>query len=149
MKKQPSNRLIAGETIALWMLAILGASVLAAILWSFFTDTLQPLLHRGAYWQAASNILGFGLILTGLGFLIFGGLSFLAGSYQTLQSPLLRKNREQIRANTSPESVRQARHENMRLLWRTWKSALRWIGLGILLITLGAPFTWNPPFGLN
>ncbi|MCD6401435.1 MAG: hypothetical protein J7L73_05840 [Anaerolineales bacterium] len=141
MNEKQENKLTIGERLALWFMAIVLILIFCAILWSYLSDTLIPLIQQGNYLHAAFNLFGFIVMMVGLGFFVYGGFLFLTVSYQALLSPQLKANRERIHANLSRESVKIAKRENLLFLWKTWKPSFLWLGLGILLFALGAPFT--------
>jgi hypothetical protein len=125
------------EKFQKWALIVIGAAFVGSILWSIVFETLLPLVREGNWLGLANNVVGIPIILLGTAVIVYAGFVFVRDTFSSLAGETLKQNVATIKGKPSPEEVRAARRENMLILFRAWKSGLRWFALGFLLIAIG------------
>lgn len=117
-----------------WLLAW-GAVLLfvALLVGSAWGETVNPLIRRGAWVEAGRAAAGFLVVLAGLGAFLYGGFRFVQETGSTLGDETMQRNLTVVRQweKQSPAGVRAARRQNVGLLWRTWRSGLGWLLVGL------------------
>ena len=133
MKKLPSGSAL------LWRLVgyLLLIAIVGSILWSIWFETLLPLVREGDHRSLAFNLVGIPVILFGTGGFVYGGAVFVLNTFALYGDAGFRQRVAIVRSRPSEEAVREARKENLRILWRAWQRGLRWMVLGFAVIALG------------
>lgn len=118
-----------------WGIPLLGAFV-AAILWSFVTETLLP-LHRGGHTtEMYLNLIGFPIILFGTAVFAYGGYLIVRNTWRLFNSPEVAANYDLIKADTGKRAEASARNRN--ILFQAWKPGAIKLLLGFSLIATGS-----------
>lgn len=126
------------EKFQKWALILIGAAFVGSILWSIVFETLLPLVREGNWLALANNVVGIPIILLGTGVIVYAGFVFVRDTFaQFSEEGALAQNVATIKGKPSPAEVRAARRENMLILFRAWKSGLRWFVVGFVLIAIG------------
>lgn len=132
--KEPST----SDKLFRWLGWLLLVGFVASVLWSMWADTFQPLIRAGDTRALLFNLVGLPSILLGTGFIVYGGLLFMRGTFTAVSEPKTVDNIARIYAGTStPDDLWRARLENLKALWEAWKRPLLWMVFGFALIALG------------
>lgn len=115
----------------------LGAVFIGSIIWSIIFETIIPLIRANAINELILNIVGIPVILVGTIVFVRGGWKFVRDVYSIMDSQEINFNAEIIRAKTDTQAVKEARHQNRKLFWQSWKPGLKQLAWGFFLIALG------------
>ncbi|MCX6034034.1 MAG: hypothetical protein NTV38_03515 [Chloroflexi bacterium] len=131
-KRNLSNKI---AIIIPWLLLI---AFIASIVWSFWFETLQPLIRAGDRRTATFNLIGFPILLTGMIIFVYGGWIFVLDTLRLFSGDkAFVRSVEIVREKSPGKDVKSARLENVRTLWRTWQRGLRWLGFGAGVFVIG------------
>ncbi len=133
------NKSSGGSRIARIILLLGALACIGSILWSFWVETLMPILQRGEYIAAGLTATAFLLFMIGAGCMVYSAYIFLRNTYRLFRDATFQQSVHivQNRKNCPPDRVRQARKENLRALWLAWRPALPWMVLGWLIFAIG------------
>ncbi len=126
------------STLVKWLAIGLLILFVGSIIWSFIYETLIPLLSQGDTGAVVRNLIGFPIILGGTALFAYGGFVFVRDTFAAMANPQLRENTVEIKdKSTGPDTVKQARRQNLRMLLSAWKAGALRMALGFGLIAIG------------
>lgn len=123
-------------------LLILLAAILfvGSALWSFWSESLQPIIKQGDYLAAGLEAGGFVVIWLGVGLIAYSAFLVLRNTYRLFTQDAVFQHNVAIvrqRQQHTPEAVREARRSNLRALWQAWRPALPWMLGGWIVLAVG------------
>lgn len=110
---------------------------IGSIIWSIIFETILPLVRAGAIAELVLNIVGIPVILIGTWIFVRGGYIFIKETFAAMSTEEINDNVEIIRAKSNQEASRQARRQNLNMLWQAWKPGLKLLAWGGFLIAIG------------
>ncbi len=121
-------------------LLLLALGFLGTILWSFWVDSLRPLIRQGNYVAAIAEMGGFLLVLAALGPMVYSAYLIIRDTRLLWANPHFQQKVYivQHRKEFPAEVVRRTRWENLVSLWQVWRPALLWMGLGWGVLIVGS-----------
>jgi hypothetical protein len=112
--------------------------LVGALTLSFVYETALPLYREGNIRALVFNILGFPVLLLATGVFVYGGLVFLAYTFNLMAREDFQQRAEIGRHGRDRQAKRRAQRDNLRAIFRAWAPGLRWLGAAIVLFVLGS-----------
>lgn len=115
--------------------------VLFSILsYSFITETILSVFNKGQVLLGITGIIAFAILTGGVSIFAYGGyLLFMNTLILFYKNEQLLENIYALRdSDTSRETKKKIRKENLHFLIEAWKPSFIYFGLGVLLIVFGA-----------
>lgn len=135
---------------SLWrIIGLLAATIfVGSVIWSLWYETLLPFIKQENYLAVGFELVGFSIAWFGVEFMAYGGFIVIRNTWclfiedTTFQAnvEIVQHRRRPLPQKVPPEIVRQARMENLRLLWRAWRPGLSWMALGWIVVALSGFF---------
>ncbi len=119
------------------LLAVL--SCVGSVLWSLWFETLLLHLGQGKHLFAILELGGFFVCVLGVGCMAYSASIIVRNTNLLFANPRYQTNMQIVRHRKQypSESVREARKDNLRLLWSAWCPGFPWMALGWLIFAIG------------